>query len=219
MARGGKTKGSKGRDKGLSARSVRTERDASEDEDASSSGDERAFTFFLVLGRWGGQMRGGSARAPITHHPCRSGDRLASVCVRVGWGARARRGRPRGAGAAHPRARSTLTQPGPSLSTPPSLHPGVRGQDPKAGMMPSSSSDSEDDVPRQAPTAGLMPPSDSEDEGEGGGGGGAAEAGKGKEPADGDGPPAGGGAPQLTRKEQKALAADMERLALVRERR
>ena len=86
-------------------------------------------------------------------------------------------------------------------------------------MMPSSSSDSEDDVPRQAPTAGLMPPSDSEDEGEGGGGGGAAEAGKGKEPADGDGPPAGGGAPQLTRKEQKALAADMERLALVRERR
>lgn len=86
-------------------------------------------------------------------------------------------------------------------------------------MMPSSSSDSGDDVPRQAPTAGLMPPSDSEDEGEGGAGGGAAKAGKGKEPADDDGPPAGGGAPQLTRKEQKALAADMERLALVRERR
>lgn len=50
MARGGKTKGSKGRDKGLSARSVRTERDASEDEDASSSGDERAFTFFSFWG-------------------------------------------------------------------------------------------------------------------------------------------------------------------------
>ena len=47
MARGGKTKGSKGRDKGLSARAVRTERDASDEE--SSSGDERAFRFFFFL--------------------------------------------------------------------------------------------------------------------------------------------------------------------------
>jgi len=90
-------------------------------------------------------------------------------------------------------------------------------------MMPSSSSDSDasgDDLPRQAPTAGLMPPSDSEDEEEG-------EEGEGKPRKMDKGPSedaeaaatSGGGAPQLTRKEQKALVADMDRLALVRQRR
>lgn len=87
-------------------------------------------------------------------------------------------------------------------------------------MMPSSSSDSEDDLPRQAPTAGMMPPSDSEeDEDEDGGAAAAAKVSKGKAPAAEDAEAAAAGTPQLTRKEQKALAADMERLALVRQRR
>jgi len=92
-------------------------------------------------------------------------------------------------------------------------------------MMPSSSSSdsdaSGDDLPRQAPTAGLMPPSDSEDEEEG------EEGVEGKPRKKDKGPSedaeaaatSGGGAPQLTRKEQKALVADMDRLALVRQRR
>lgn len=82
-------------------------------------------------------------------------------------------------------------------------------------MMPSSSSSSDSeggaDLPRQAPTAGLMPPSDSEDEEEGG-------PAKPKAADKDEGEPS-NATPQLTRKEQKALAADMERLALVRQRR
>jgi hypothetical protein len=70
-----------------------------------------------------------------------------------------------------------------------------------------------------------MPPSDSEDdEAEDGDAKAKAKAKFKKKAADGaDGgsaeQAAAGGAPQLTRKEQKALEADMERLALVRQRR
>lgn len=72
---------------------------------------------------------------------------------------------------------------------------------------------------QQAPTAGMMPSSDSdEDEDE------EAKAAKvkakKKAAADGGGPSKeAAGAPKLTRKEEKAMAADMGRLALVRQRR
>ncbi|KAL1528573.1 hypothetical protein AB1Y20_009914 [Prymnesium parvum] len=97
---------------------------------------------------------------------------------------------------------------------------GLGNQSSTAGMMPPSDSSEEDSeeevVPKQNAKAGMMPPSDSEEEQE------EEPRAKGKAPK----------APELTRKEREQLeaqkapeldpeqiAADMEKLALVRKRR
>lgn len=107
-------------------------------------------------------------------------------------------------------------------------------QNPNAGMMPSSSSDEEDeesDGPaRQNPRAGQMPSSSSEDEDEGGEEEGGAEktkkrngSDKGKAPAAAAAAPAAPAEPYKSSKQRKAEAAaaaiNLERLALVRRKR